>query len=44
MLKLAILLTFAVCALGATIPEGMVPQLDGRIVGGAATTISSFPW
>ncbi|XP_059224578.1 trypsin alpha-4 [Stomoxys calcitrans] len=44
MLKFVILLSAVACALGATIPEGMVPQLDGRIVGGAATTINSFPW
>ncbi|XP_065370511.1 trypsin alpha-4-like [Calliphora vicina] len=44
MLKLLILLSAVVGALGATVPEGMLPQLDGRIVGGVATTISSFPW
>ncbi|EDW60462.2 uncharacterized protein Dvir_GJ21495, partial [Drosophila virilis] len=32
------------CAFGAAIPEGLLPQLDGRIVGGTATTIGSFPW
>ncbi|XP_065367071.1 transmembrane protease serine 9-like [Calliphora vicina] len=44
MLKFVILLSVVACALGAAVPEGMLPQLDGRIVGGAATTISSFPW
>ncbi|XP_016947226.1 trypsin beta [Drosophila biarmipes] len=44
MLKFLILLSAVACALGGTIPEGLLPQLDGRIVGGQATTISSFPW
>ncbi|XP_022224743.2 trypsin alpha [Drosophila obscura] len=44
MLKFVILLSAVACALGGTIPEGLLPQLDGRIVGGSATTISSFPW
>ncbi|XP_054740017.1 trypsin alpha-like [Anastrepha obliqua] len=44
MFKFVILLSAITCALGATEPEGLVPQLDGRIVGGAATTISTFPW
>ena len=44
MFKFVVLLSFVACALGAAIPEGMVPQLDGRIVGGTATTISSFPY
>ncbi|XP_061397790.1 trypsin alpha-4 [Musca vetustissima] len=44
MLKFVILLSVAACALGAAVPEGMLPQLDGRIVGGVATTINSFPW
>ncbi|XP_033254378.1 trypsin delta [Drosophila miranda] len=44
MLKFVILLSAVACALGGTIPEGLLPQLDGRIVGGTATTISSFPW
>ncbi|XP_030370622.1 trypsin alpha-like [Scaptodrosophila lebanonensis] len=44
MLKFVVLLSFAACAFGAAIPEGMLPQLDGRIVGGSSTTISSFPW
>ena len=44
MLKFVILLSVVACAFGAAVPEGMLPQLDGRIVGGAATTISSFPW
>ncbi|XP_043066552.1 trypsin delta [Drosophila bipectinata] len=44
MLKFVILLSAVACALGATVPEGLLPQLDGRIVGGTATTISSFPW
>ncbi|XP_073813915.1 trypsin alpha-3-like [Musca autumnalis] len=44
MFKFVILLSVVACALGATIPEGMLPQLDGRIVGGTATTITNFPW
>ncbi|XP_016930375.3 trypsin beta [Drosophila suzukii] len=44
MLKFLILLSAVACALGGTIPEGLLPQLDGRIVGGSATSISSFPW
>ncbi|XP_073845357.1 trypsin alpha-like [Musca autumnalis] len=45
MLHLLILLSGLVaCALSAVVPNGMVPQLDGRIVGGASTTISNFPW
>ncbi|XP_037811502.1 serine protease 53-like [Lucilia sericata] len=44
MLKFVILLSAIACALGAAVPEGMLPQLDGRIVGGEATTISNFPW
>jgi len=26
------------------IPEGLIPQLDGRIIGGAPTSISNHPW
>ncbi|XP_023295410.2 trypsin alpha-4-like [Lucilia cuprina] len=44
MLRFVILLTAVACCLGAAVPEGMLPQLDGRIVGGVATSISSFPW
>ncbi|XP_062135455.1 LOW QUALITY PROTEIN: uncharacterized protein LOC133845108 [Drosophila sulfurigaster albostrigata] len=44
MFKFVILLSVVACALGASIPEGLLPQLDGRIVGGTATTIGSFPW
>jgi len=44
MFKLFVLLSAVACALAAEIPEGMVPQLDGRIVGGTATSISSYPW
>jgi len=44
MFKFVILLSVVACAFGAAIPEGLIPQLDGRIVGGTATTISSFPW
>ncbi|KAM8711103.1 hypothetical protein ACLKA7_000265 [Drosophila subpalustris] len=44
MFKFAILLSVVACAFGAAIPEGLLPQLDGRIVGGVATTIGSFPW
>ncbi|KAM8711101.1 hypothetical protein ACLKA7_000264 [Drosophila subpalustris] len=44
MFKFVILLSVVACAFGAAIPEGLLPQLDGRIVGGVATTINSFPW
>ena len=44
MLKLFILLTVVYCALGAAVPKGMLPQLNGRIVGGEVTTVSNFPW
>ncbi|XP_068144880.1 trypsin alpha-like [Drosophila tropicalis] len=44
MFKFVILLSVVACAFGAAIPDGLLPQLDGRIVGGTATTISSFPW
>ncbi|XP_061397793.1 trypsin alpha-4-like [Musca vetustissima] len=44
MLKFVILLSAVACCFAATIPEGMVPQEAGRIVGGVATTINSFPW
>lgn len=44
MFKFVVLLCAISCALGAAVPEGMLPQLDGRIVGGVATSISSFPW
>ncbi|XP_016947655.3 trypsin delta [Drosophila biarmipes] len=44
MLKFVILLSAVACALAGTVPEGLLPQLDGRIVGGTTTTISSFPW
>lgn len=44
MLKVFILLASITSILGAGIPEGMLPQLDGRIVGGVATTIDSHPW
>ncbi|XP_017868139.1 PREDICTED: trypsin beta-like, partial [Drosophila arizonae] len=44
MFKFVILLSVVACAFGAAIPEGLLPQLDGRIVGGTPTSISSFPW
>ncbi|EDW10697.1 trypsin alpha [Drosophila mojavensis] len=44
MFKFVILLSVVACAFGAAIPEGLLPQLDGRIVGGSPTSISSFPW
>ncbi|XP_065370519.1 trypsin alpha-4-like [Calliphora vicina] len=44
MLKFVVLLSAVACALGAAVPEGMLSQLDGRIVGGVATTIDDFPW
>ncbi|XP_017835602.1 trypsin beta-like [Drosophila busckii] len=44
MLKFVILLSVVACAFGAAIPEGLLPQLDGRIVGGTATTIGNYPY
>jgi len=44
MFKFIILLSAVACALGAAVPEGLLPQLDGRIVGGTATTINNFPY
>ncbi|XP_061397786.1 trypsin alpha-like [Musca vetustissima] len=45
MLKSVIVLSALVaCAMGAAAPEGMLPQLDGRIVGGVSTTITAYPW
>ncbi|TDG43944.1 hypothetical protein AWZ03_009641 [Drosophila navojoa] len=44
MFKFVILLSVVACAFGAAIPEGLLPQLDGRIVGGTPTSIGSFPW
>ncbi|XP_075168803.1 trypsin alpha-4-like [Haematobia irritans] len=44
MFKFVILLSAVACALAAEVPQGMLPQLDGRIVGGTATTIGAFPW
>lgn len=44
MFKLAILLSTVAVVFGAALPDGMLPQLDGRIVGGVATSISDFPW
>lgn len=44
MLKIVIVLSAFSCVLAAPTSEGLLPQLDGRIVGGVATTISSFPW
>ncbi|XP_037949921.1 trypsin delta-like [Teleopsis dalmanni] len=44
MLKLFITLSVLSCALGAAIPDGMLPQQDGRIINGTKTTINNFPW
>ncbi|XP_011180882.2 trypsin delta [Zeugodacus cucurbitae] len=44
MLKFVIVLSVVSYVLAAPTSEGLQPQLDGRIVGGVATTISSFPW
>ncbi|XP_028895431.1 trypsin alpha [Zeugodacus cucurbitae] len=44
MLKFVIVLSVVSCVLAAPTSEGLQPQLDGRIVGGVPTTISSFPW
>ncbi|ALC40487.1 CG17571, partial [Drosophila busckii] len=39
-----ILLSVVACAFGAAIPEGLLPQLDGRIVGGTPTNIGDYPY
>ncbi|XP_017868138.1 PREDICTED: trypsin epsilon [Drosophila arizonae] len=44
MLKFVALLCLAVCALAGTVPEGLLPQLDGRIVGGYETSIEDHPY
>ncbi|XP_061397787.1 trypsin alpha-like [Musca vetustissima] len=44
MLKIAIVLVTLSSTLAANIPGGLLPQLNGRIVGGVATDISSYPW
>ncbi|XP_075168807.1 trypsin alpha-4-like [Haematobia irritans] len=44
MIKFLILSVFVTSALGAAVPQGLLPQLDGRIVGGSPTTINSYPW
>ncbi|XP_017150524.1 trypsin epsilon [Drosophila miranda] len=44
MLRFVVLLSAIACALGGTIPEGLLPQLDGRIVGGYETSIEAHPY
>nr|QEG98280.1 hypodermin B [Hypoderma bovis] len=44
MLKFVILLCSVACVFGAVVPGGMLPQLDGRIVGGVEADIEDFPW
>lgn len=44
MYKFVVLFSAISCSLEAAVTEGMLPQLDGRIVGGMSTTIGSFPW
>ncbi|KAH8418661.1 hypothetical protein KR222_009240, partial [Zaprionus bogoriensis] len=44
MLKLVVLLSLTACAFAGTIPEGLLPQLDGRIVGGYETSIDDHPY
>ncbi|EDV56480.1 trypsin epsilon [Drosophila erecta] len=44
MLKIAVLLSVLACALAGTIPDGLLPQLDGRIVGGYETSIDAHPY
>ncbi|EDW47398.1 GM20440 [Drosophila sechellia] len=44
MLKFAVLLSVLACALAGTIPDGLLPQLDGRIVGGYETSIDAHPY
>ncbi|KAL5287681.1 epsilonTry.2 family protein [Megaselia abdita] len=44
MLRFACLLAFVACALAGTIPVEEFPELDGKIVGGTATTIQAHPY
>lgn len=45
MLKLTIFIAALVSsALGAALSEGLLPQLEGRIVGGNVVNISNYPW
>ncbi|XP_067633517.1 trypsin alpha-like [Eurosta solidaginis] len=47
MFKIFVVLALLGCALAGTIPKAPIPLadgLDGRIVGGIATTITSFPY
>uniref|UniRef100_A0A1A9WPP3 Peptidase S1 domain-containing protein n=1 Tax=Glossina brevipalpis TaxID=37001 RepID=A0A1A9WPP3_9MUSC len=44
MFKFVVLFSVLACAIAATVPKGMLPQLDGRIVGGKPTTIEKTPW
>lgn len=44
MFKVVLLLSAISCVLGAAVPKGLLPQLDGRIVGGEAVSIGLFPW
>uniref|UniRef100_A0A1A9ZZU1 Peptidase S1 domain-containing protein n=1 Tax=Glossina pallidipes TaxID=7398 RepID=A0A1A9ZZU1_GLOPL len=39
-----VLFSLLACVFAATMPKGMLPQLDGRIVGGKPTTIEKSPW
>ncbi|EDV98093.1 trypsin epsilon [Drosophila grimshawi] len=44
MLKFVVLISLAACVLAGTVPEGLLPQLDGRIVGGYDTSIEAHPY
>ncbi|XP_017069084.1 trypsin epsilon [Drosophila eugracilis] len=44
MLKFVVLLSVVACAVAGTIPDGLLPQLDGRIVGGYETSIEDHPY
>ncbi|ALC42263.1 epsilonTry [Drosophila busckii] len=44
MLRILVVLSIAACTFAGTVPEGLVPQLDGRIVGGYEATIEEHPY
>ncbi|XP_037949720.1 trypsin alpha-like [Teleopsis dalmanni] len=44
MFKLVILVSAIACVLGGIVPEGLSPQIDGRIVGGNEGNIIQYPY
>ncbi|XP_055918898.1 trypsin beta-like [Eupeodes corollae] len=44
MFKLVVLVSLVACALSSAVTQSLLPQLDGRIVGGEETSISEFPY